>query len=145
MTGCTWAGCARPATAQIERQWAVCGVHLAEHRRLAGSAAPASDEVDAYIRAAHARGLTDTQIAAELIVADVRSVADRRRRLGLPCHRAAAGPPIEPRHGTIAGARQHYRLGQKPCEDCLRASRRASADRTGRSTYPESYLRRRDA
>ena len=32
--------------------------------------------------------------------------------------------PDDPRHGTEAGCREHYRHGQKPCEPCLEAHRR---------------------
>lgn len=35
-------------------------------------------------------------------------------------------------HGTEAGARRHYRRGEKPCQSCLTASRTAKQARLGR-------------
>lgn len=44
--------------------------------------------------------------------------------------RRANRPQREPKRscGTAAGARQHYRLGERPCEACLWAARMAARD-----------------
>ena len=52
--------------------------------------------------------------------------AERRRRGGLRSARPQNQPqPI--RHGTDAGATQHRRRGETPCEACLRAAADAKA------------------
>ncbi len=137
MSGCTWAGCTRPATSTVD-DWELCPVHAAEHHALAGKTVQDAT-VDAVIREAHARGLTDAQIAAELLV-EHRGLARRRRRLGLVANRGPYGL-TEPQHGTPSGARQHYRRGEKPCRPCLEAA----ASATRKQGYPDSRFSRRSA
>lgn len=51
-----------------------------------------------------------------------------RRQLGITPKRE---PSIS--HGTNAGARAHYRAGEKPCRDCADAQRIAERERRGTS------------
>lgn len=37
--------------------------------------------------------------------------------------------PVTPDHGTEAGARQHYRMGERPCESCRQAMNLANRTR----------------
>lgn len=53
----------------------------------------------------------------------------RSRAKGGPPRRN--GPPPTAPHGTPARARKHYRDGEKPCAECLMASRWESNSRRG--------------
>lgn len=56
----------------------------------------------------------------------------QRRQLGRGPRRDRDGGP-EIQHGTEAGAREHYRRGGRPCEDCLTAARVAAAARRAKA------------
>jgi len=49
--------------------------------------------------------------------------AQMRRELGIKL------PSGHIRHGTEAGARQHYRKGERPCSECMEAQLRYGQDR----------------
>lgn len=72
----------------------------------------------------------------------VELVALGRRKAGLPPLADPIGrrrprvtgqpngrPPKPIAHGTVAGTRQHYRRGEKPCEECREAYNRHRSDR----------------
>lgn len=50
-----------------------------------------------------------------------------RRKLNIRVQR----PPLSISHGTPAGARAHYRAGERPCKDCRDADRTAERERRG--------------
>lgn len=53
---------------------------------------------------------------------------DERARM----RRRAERKRKEPEHGTLAGAKQHYRLGEKPCVSCAQADARHTQDYNAR-------------
>jgi WhiB family redox-sensing transcriptional regulator len=62
---------------------------------------------------------------------------DIRRKLGV----TVVKPYLSISHGTPAGARAHYRAGERPCKDCRDADRAAERERRGTTTGVQRDVR----
>ena len=92
---CDYASCERPGTEPADT-WMFCTSHLAEHYALLGTtphqAAYAKKLAD--IKALHAAGLTDQQIAAQLAVSK-SVVANSRRKMALAANALSVDPATD--------------------------------------------------
>lgn len=136
---CAWAACDAPASDVVEG-WPMCAPHVLAHVELEGRppirrrGLTLQQRYEA-VRELHAQGYSDPRIAA--VVGCTRSwVRQLRRDLGLPANvpsPSARSERREIRHGTEAGAKQHSRRGDAPCQECRRAMTLARQERKERS------------